>query len=109
MLESIVKALERMHREEYDEEILSAASSVTGTDMFRAWRPSFAYLPPEKVGNEYHVAVFATGVCENCPTDRLDVDSLQTRVRALVGSERVCVDDYFDLFDWGSGPHWVVD
>src|SRR5579859_5773277 len=109
LLEAITDALQRMHREEFDEVLLSAASEVTGTDMFEAWHPSFAYLPPEKVGCEYHVAVYATGVCDNCPTDRMDTESIQARLRRLVGSDRVFVDDYFDLFDGGSGPHWVID
>ncbi len=109
LLEAITDALQRMHREEFDEGILSAASEVTGTDMIEDWRPSFAYLPPEKVGSEYHVAVYATGVCDNCPTDRIDTESIQARLRRLIGSDRVFVDDYFDLFDRGSGPHWVMD
>jgi hypothetical protein len=106
---AITAALERMHREEFDEEILNAASEVTGCDMSVAWRPSFAYLPPAIVDGDYHVAVYATGVCENSPTDRVDTESIQARLRSMTGSDQVFVDDYFDQFAWASGTHWVID
>jgi hypothetical protein len=109
LLDALAEPLQIMQRDEFDAEILNAASEVTDTNMFVAWRPSFAYLPPEKVGSEYHAGVFATGMCDNCPTDRLDVQSLQARLRKLVSSEHVYVDDYLDLFEWGSAPHWVID
>ena len=106
MLQKIVDALEQIRAEEFDYEILVAASEVTGDDMLRSWRPSLSYLPPEKVGDAYHVSVYATGACETCPIKRSHVGSIEPKVRALVGAANVFVHDYFDVFDFGPGPLW---
>jgi hypothetical protein len=100
MLERITAALERIRAEEFDYEALRAAGAVLGGDAVRAWRPALSYLPPEERGGEYHVTVFARGACESCPVKRLHVDSLEPKVRALVGADNVFVHDYFDMFDW---------
>ncbi len=102
MVEKIVAALERIRAEEFDYEILQAASEVLGADQVSTWRPSLSYLPPEKVGDDYHVTVFAKGACETCPIKRSHVGSIEPKVRALVGADNVFVHDYFDMFDWGS-------
>ena len=106
MLQKIVDALEQIRAEEFDYEILVAASEVTGDDMLKSWRPSLSYLPPEKVGDAYHVAVYATGACETCPIKRSHVGSIEPKVRALVGADNVFVHDYFDVFEFGPGPMW---
>jgi hypothetical protein len=105
MLERIEGALDRIRSEEFDYEILSAASEVLGEDVTTSWRPSLSYLPPERRGDEYHVTVFARGACESCPVKRMHVDSIEPKVRALVGSDKVFVHDYFDMWDFGSGFH----
>lgn len=102
MLQRIVDALEAIRAEEFDYEILRAASEVMGEDAFETWRPSLSYLPPEKRGEEYHVTVYAQGACQACPVKRQHVDSIEPKVRALVGSDAVFVHDYFDMFDFGS-------
>lgn len=105
MLQRIVEALEQIRAEEFDYEILRAASEVTGEDAFATWRPSLSYLPPEKRGDEYHVTVYAQGACQACPVKRQHVDSIEPKVRSLVGRDDVFVHDYFDMFDFGTGMH----
>src|SRR3569833_1123243 len=107
MLQKIVDALEQIRSEEFDYEILTAASEVTGEDELEKWRPSLSYLPPERDGDEYNVTIFAKGACESCPVKRLHVDTIEPKVRALVGSDNVNVHDYFDMWDWGTGPQAI--
>lgn len=99
MLEKIVEALEEIRSEEFDYEVLRAASDVMGEDMLTTWRPSLSYLPPEEREGEYHVAVYAKGACESCPIKSSHVASIEPKVRALVGADNVFVHDYFDWFD----------
>src|SRR3569833_2596768 len=70
MLQKIVDALEQIRSEEFDYEILKAASEVTGEDELEKWRPSLSYLPPEQNSDEYNVTIFAKGACESCPVGR---------------------------------------
>jgi hypothetical protein len=104
MLQKIADALDRIRAEEFDYEILRAASDVLGEDAISSWRPSLSYLPPEKRGDEYHVTVYAQGACAACPVKEAHVGSIEPKVRALVGSEKVFVHDYFDMFEWARGP-----
>ena len=99
MLQKIVDALEVIRAEEFDYEILRAASDVMGEDVINTWRPSLSYLPPEERNGEYHVTVYAQGACESCPIKKSHVASIEPKVRALVGAENVFVHDYFDWFD----------
>jgi hypothetical protein len=99
MLDKIVAALEEIRAEEFDYEILNAASEVMGEDLSRTWRPSLSYLPPEKRDGEYHVTVFARGACELCPVKKSHVGSIEPKLRALLGADNVFVHDYFDWFD----------
>ena len=99
MLQKIVDALEEIRAEEFDYEILRAASDVMGEDVINTWRPSLSYLPPEARNGEYHVTVYARGACESCPIKKSHVASIEPKVRALVGAENVFVHDYFDWFD----------
>ncbi len=109
MIARIADALDQIRSEEFDYEILRAASDVTGEDMVSSWRPSLSYLSPEKNGDAYHVTVFAKGACETCPIKRLHVGSIEPKVRALVGADNIFVHDYFDMFDWASAPIWGGD
>jgi hypothetical protein len=104
MLQKIADALERIRAEEFDYEILRAATDVLGEDVVSTWRPSLSYLPPEKRGDEYHVTVYAQGACESCPVKQAHVGSIEPKLRSLVGSDKVFVHDYFDMFDWARGP-----
>jgi hypothetical protein len=99
MLQKIVDALEEIRAEEFDYEILQAASDVLGQEVVSTWRPSLSYLPPEQRDGEYHVTVYAQGACESCPIKKSHVGSIEPKVRALVGSDNVYVHDYFDWFD----------
>jgi hypothetical protein len=99
MLDRIVEALEQIRAEEFDYEILTAASEVMGEDMVESWRPSLSYLQPEKQGDEYHVTVYAQGACESCPVKRNHLDSLEPKLRHLTGLDNLIVHDYFDWFD----------
>lgn len=99
MLAKIVAALEEIRAEEFDYEILQAASDVTGEDMLTSWRPSLGYLPPERRDGEYHVTVYAQGACESCPIKQSHVGSIEPKVRELVGADNIFVHDYFDWFD----------
>ena len=99
ILQRIVDALEQIRAEEFDYEVLRAASEVAGEDMLTSWRPSLSYLPPERRGDEYHVTVFAKGACESCPVKTAHLNTLEPKVRALVGADNVFVHDYFDWFD----------
>ncbi len=103
MIGRIVDALEQIRADEFDYEILQAATDVLGENVVKSWRPSLAYLPPEKQGDEYHVTVYAKGACESCPVKRQHVGTIEPKVRELVGSDSVFVHDYFDMYDWGSG------
>jgi hypothetical protein len=102
MFERITAALDRIRAEEFDYEIIRAASEILGEDLQRTWRPSLSYLPPERQGDEYHVTVYARGACESCPVKRMHVDTIEPKVRALVGADNVFVHDYFDMWDFGS-------
>lgn len=104
LMRRIVDALEEIRSEEFDYEVLTAASEVTGEDFIGSWRPSLSYLPPERRGDEYHVTVFAQGACESCPVKTLHVGSIEPKLRALVGSDQVFVHDYFDMWDRQSTP-----
>jgi hypothetical protein len=99
MIERITSALEEIRSEEFDYEVLRAASDVMGEDMIKSWRPSLSYLTPELYEGEYHVTVYAKGACESCPIKASHVGSLEPKVRALVGAENVFVHDYYDWFD----------
>jgi hypothetical protein len=99
MLQKIVDALEEIRAEEFDYEILQAASDVLGQEVVSNWRPSLSYLPPEHRDGEYHVTVYAQGACESCPIKKSHVGSIEPKVRALVGADNVFVHDYFDWFD----------
>lgn len=99
MIERISSALEEIRAEEFDYEVLRAASDVMGEDMITTWRPSLSYLAPEERDGEYHVTVYAKGACESCPIKASHVGSLEPKVRALVGAENIFVHDYFDWFD----------
>jgi hypothetical protein len=106
MLDRIVAALEQIRADEFDYEILRAAADVLGEDVVRRWRPSLSYLPPEKVGDEYHVTVFARGACQACPVKKLHVGSIEPKLRALVGADNIFVHDYLELFGDGFTPQW---
>ena len=99
MLQKIVDALEQIRSEEFDYEVLRAASDVLGEDVVTTWRPSLSYLPPERRDGEYHVTIFAKGACESCPVKRSHLSTLEPKVRALVGAENIFVHDYYDWFD----------
>jgi hypothetical protein len=99
ILQRIVDAIEAIRAEEFDYEILRAASDVLGEDVVQSWRPSLSYLPPEERDGEYHVTVYAKGACESCPIKRSHVGSIEPKLRALVGADNVFVHDYFDWFD----------
>ena len=99
VLQKIVDALEQIRSEEFDYEVLRAASDVLGEDVVTSWRPSLSYLPPEKRDDEYHVTIFAKGAYEGCPVKKSHLSSLEPKVRALVGAENIFVHDYFDWFD----------
>jgi hypothetical protein len=101
MLQKIVDALEEIRAEEFDYEILQAASDVMGEDVVSSWRPSLSYLAPEQRDGEYHVTVYAQGACESCPIKKSHVGSIEPKLRALVGAENIFVHDYFDMFEWG--------
>jgi hypothetical protein len=109
LLGAITDALEQLQQDTYDPEVLAAASEVTGEDMFSAWRPPFGFVSPHKDGDVYRVSVFANTACSNCQPNHLDVEGLQTRLRELVGSGRIVVDDYFDVFDWSSGSYCAAE
>jgi len=99
MLQKIADALEEIRAEEFDYEILRAASDVMGEDVVSTWRPSLSYLPPEARDGEYHVTVYAKGACESCPIKSSHISTIEPKVRAIVGAENVFVHDYFDWFD----------
>jgi hypothetical protein len=99
MLQKIVEALEAIRAEEFDYEVLRAASDVMGEDVVSTWRPSLSYLPPEAREGEYHVTVYAKGACESCPIKSSHISTIEPKVRAIVGAENVFVHDYFDWFD----------
>jgi hypothetical protein len=103
LLQKIVDALEQIRSEEFDYEVLRAASDVMGEDVLTTWRPSLSYLPPEKRDDEYHVTIFAKGACEGCPVKRSHLSTIEPKIRALVGSENVFVHDYFDWFEGQQG------
>lgn len=106
MLQRIVDALEQVRAEEFDYEILRAASDVLGEDAVQTWKPALSYLPPEKRGDEYHVTVYAKGACESCPVKGSHLGTLEPKVRSLVGAENVFVHDYFDFADWMRGQRY---
>src|SRR3979409_800247 len=99
MLAKIVAALEEIRAEEFDYEVLRAASEWMWEDMLTAWRPSLSYLPPEEHDGEYHVTVYAKGACESCPIKSSHIGSIEPKLRALVGADNIFVHDYFDWFE----------
>ena len=99
MLQKITDALEEIRAEEFDYEILQAATDVLGEDVTRTWRPSLSFLPPEARDGEYHVTIYAKGACETCPIKKSHVGSIEPKVRAMVGADNVFVHDYYDWFD----------
>ena len=99
ILQKITDALDQIRAEEFDYEVLRAASDALGEDVLTTWRPSLSYLPPEKRDGEYHVTIFAKGACESCPVKRSHLSTLEPKIRALVGAENIFVHDYFDWFD----------
>ena len=102
MLQKIVDALEEIRSEEFDYDILQAASEVTGEDMLANWRPSLSYLPPERRGDEYWVTVYAKGACESCPVKPQHVGTIEPKLQALVGYDKIHVEDYYDMWDFGT-------
>lgn len=99
MLHKITDALDEIRAEEFDYEILQAASDVLGQDTVKTWRPSLSYLPPEYRDGEYHVTIYAKGACETCPIKKSHVATIEPKVRALVGADNIFVHDYYDWFD----------
>ena len=99
MIQKIIDALEAIRAEEFDYEILRAASDVMGEDVLTSWRPSLSYLPPEVQDGDYHVTVYAKGACESCPIKSSHLGSIEPKLRGLVGADNVYVHDYFDWFD----------
>ena len=99
MLQKIVDGLEEIRAEEFDYEILQAASDVMGEDVFTTWKPSLSYLPPEYREGEYHVTVYAKGACESCPIKSSHIGSIEPKLRTLVGADNIFVHDYYDWFD----------
>ena len=99
MLQKIIDALEEIRAEEFDYEILRAASDVMGEDVSTTWKPSLSYLPPELRDGEYHVTVYAKGACESCPIKSSHIGSIEPKLRALVGADNIVVHDYYDWFD----------
>jgi hypothetical protein len=99
MLQKIVDALEEIRAEEFDYEILQAASDVMGEDVLTTWRPSLNYLPPELRDGDYHITVYAKGACESCAIKKSHVASIEPKLRALVGKDNLFVHDYYDWFD----------
>jgi hypothetical protein len=99
MLQKICDALDEIRAEEFDYEILRAASDVMGRDMLESWRPSLSYLPPEQREGEYHVTVYAKGACESCAIKSSHIGSIEPKLRALVGADNIFVHDYYDWFD----------
>ena len=99
MLQKITDALDEIRAEEFDYEILQAASDVLGEDAVKSWRPSLSYLPPELRDGEYHVTIYAKGACETCPIKKSHVSTIEPKVRALVGADNIFVHDYYDWFD----------
>ncbi len=83
--QAVVGVLDRIRSEEFDYEILRAASDVMGEDVVSSCWPSPSYLPPEKSGDGYYVTVFAKDGCETCPIKRLRVGGIEPKVRALAG------------------------
>jgi hypothetical protein len=67
LLGAITDALDQLQQEEYDPEVLAAASAVTGEDMSSAWRPPLGFVSPHKDRNVYRVSVFANMACSNSP------------------------------------------
>jgi hypothetical protein len=93
MLQKIVDAIEEIRAEEFDYEILQAASDVMGEDVVKNWRPSLSYLQPEQRDGEYHLTIYAKGACESCPIKQSHVGSIEPKLRALVGADNVFVHD----------------
>src|ERR1700730_2297158 len=93
MLQKIIDALEEIRAEEFDYEILRAASDVMGEDMLTTWKPSLSYLPPAHRGGEYHVTVYATGAGESGPIKTSHIGSIEPKLRALVGADNIFVHD----------------
>ena len=86
MLQKIAAALEEIRAEEFDYEILRAASDVLGEDAVSNWRPSLSYLPPENanVGEQLLVEFlgeqYPVTVATNDSTPVFDPDN--SRVKA---------------------------
>jgi len=99
MLQKITDALDEIRAEEFDYEILQAASDVLGEDTVKTWRPALSYLQPEWRDGEYHVTIYAKGACETCPIKQSHVATIEPKVRALVGADNIFVHDYYDWFD----------
>jgi len=99
MLQKITDALDEIRAEEFDYEILQAASDVLGEDVVKSWRPSMSYLTPELRDGQYHVTIYAKGACETCPIKKSHVSTIEPKVRALVGADNIFVHDYYDWFD----------
>src|SRR5258707_7524295 len=94
MLQKIADALDEIRAEEFDYEILRAASDVMGEDMLTSWRPSLSYLPPEKRDDEYHVTVYAKGACDSCAIKSSHLVSIEPQLQALVRADNIFVHDY---------------
>ncbi len=99
MLQKITDALDEIRAEEFDYEILQAASDVLGEDVVKSWRPSLSYLTPELRDGQYHVTIYAKGACETCPIKKSHVSTIEPKMRALVGADNIFVHDYYDWFD----------
>jgi len=97
LLGRIVEALEQIRAAEFDFETLLAASDVLGEDAVSTWKPSLHYFPPERQGDEYHVTIYTQGACTTCPIQRLHVNTIQPRLREMVGYDRIFVHDFFAM------------
>ncbi len=106
MLQKITNALDQIRAEEFDYEILRAASDVMGEDVATSWRPALSYLAPEWRDGEYHVTIYASGACEACPIKRSHVATIEPKLRALVGVDNIFVHDYYDWFDHQYTPQY---
>jgi len=78
MLDKIVAALEEIRAEEFDYEVLRAASDVMGEDMLTTWRHRCRTCA-RRTDGEYHVTVYAKGACESCPIKSSHVASIEPR------------------------------
>src|SRR5919204_31711 len=79
MLQKIADALDQIRSEEFDYEVLRAASDVLGEDMLTTWRPSLSYLPPEIewIDGPERVGRLLPRVCEMVPSGTITVEDVE--------------------------------